>query len=152
MEEERKRILEMLQKGKVTLEEAESLLDALQASHQGEQRPEAESAQPAGTDLAGLSERMQALDEEDDRRIRSNLGELMLTQEYLSRMADDSTFKNLGKLTIGPDVTEELLARKIAKYDNLGITYGPFNLLSVLQGRCGSNLGKFVQIYPGERP
>jgi hypothetical protein len=87
---------------------------------------------------------------ENESRTRSNLGELILTQAYLSRLPDGTKFENLGKLKVGPDVSEDLLQRKIGRYDNLGITYGPKALLSILQSRCNANLGRFEQTEPEE--
>ena len=82
--------------------------------------------------------------EPDDTR--SNLGELTLTQDYLAHLPDGCLLQNLGRLIIGPDVSQEMLSRKIGRYENLGTTCGPAGLLGVLQSRCANNLGRFEQI------
>jgi hypothetical protein len=74
----------------------------------------------------------------------SNLGETVLTREQLLNIGDGSSYSNLGTLTVASDVPPELLAQKIARYENLGKTYGPAALIGVLQARCPENLGKFV--------
>lgn len=73
----------------------------------------------------------------------SNLGKSVLTEEQLRRMPDGATYSNLGKLTIAENVSEELLAEKIAVFKNLGNTEAPAHLLAVLQARCPENLGNF---------
>ena len=75
---------------------------------------------------------------------QSNLGKTVLTREQLEHMADGTKFSNLGKLTVAASVRPELLAQKIARYENLGKTYGPPALIAVLQARCPENLGRFV--------
>jgi hypothetical protein len=59
-------------------------------------------------------------------------------------MADGTIVKNIGRLTIAPDVPPELLAQKVGQYVNLGRTYGPSALVGVLQARCPKNLGRFA--------
>lgn len=82
--------------------------------------------------------------EHDDGRPKlQNLGSTILTQEQLANMPDGVRYSNLGKLVVSESVSEELLAQKIAVYENLGKTQGPANLLGILQARCPENLGKF---------
>ena len=75
---------------------------------------------------------------------QGNLGKTVLTREQLEHMADGTKFSNLGKLTVAANVPPELLAQKIARYENLGKTTGPAALLAVLRARCPVNLGKFA--------
>jgi hypothetical protein len=59
-------------------------------------------------------------------------------------MADGTKFSNLGRLTIAADVPPELVKQKIARYENLGKTYGPASLIGVLQALCPENMGRFA--------
>ncbi|MFB3882409.1 MAG: hypothetical protein ACE149_14170 [Armatimonadota bacterium] len=87
-------------------------------------------------------------DEEEEREsggqpVFKNVGRTVLTRDHLQQMADGTIVKNIGRLTVAPDVPAELLAQKIGKYVNIGRTYGPSALVGVLQGRCSKNLGRF---------
>jgi hypothetical protein len=65
-------------------------------------------------------------------------------------MEDGSSYSNQGKLRVAEDVPSDLLARKIARYENQGETRGPAALLGILQARCPENEGKFVPTDRGE--
>jgi len=79
---------------------------------------------------------------QDRRPTRENHGEVTFTVRYLSAMRDGTDYENHGEVTIAPNVPEELLARKIASYENHGETIGPMNLLAILEDR-GTNFGEF---------
>lgn len=70
-------------------------------------------------------------------------GETSLTAEYLSRLPDDTTFLNLGEITIAAEIVPDMLQQKVRAYYNAGETTGPSRLLAVLQARCMSNDGSF---------
>jgi hypothetical protein len=83
-------------------------------------------------------------DERCDQPVLKNMGRTVLTRDQLQHMADGTIVKNIGRLTIAPDVPPELLAQKVGQYVNLGRTYGPSALVGVLQARCPKNLGRFA--------
>jgi hypothetical protein len=76
------------------------------------------------------------------RPARENHSDVTLTMEYLSAMQDGTDYENHGRVTIPEDLPEDLLARKIASYDNHGTTIGPMKLLALLEDR-GANFGHF---------
>ena len=80
-----------------------------------------------------------------------SLGENKITPEYLSRLQDGSVYLNIGQTEIAPEVTEELLARKIATYCNVGQTMAPAALITLLKSRCPANLGAFEETKPAAR-
>ncbi len=86
-------------------------------------------------------------DENEDERWEgpklSNLGRTTLTREQLENMGDGGLYSNLGRLRIAGDIPADLLRQKIARYENLGRTYGPAALIAILQARCPENLGRF---------
>jgi beta-lactamase regulating signal transducer with metallopeptidase domain len=74
-----------------------------------------------------------------------SVGENKLTTDYLSRLSDGSVYLNIGETEIAPDVTEELLARKIQIYCNIGNTSAAPPLINLLKSRCPANLGSFTE-------
>lgn len=77
-------------------------------------------------------------------------GQTALTSDYLDRLADGTSYVNIGQTSISAEVSEELLNRKIARYYNVGQTTGPAPLLNLLQSRCSTNLGQFQVAEPAE--
>ncbi len=171
MDAERMRILEMLQQGRITAEQANRLLQAVEASHRTEpptgQGSGQEPAAASAADWRGfgreLSERIsgrvrEALSKRivgrtlTDLRVggkgeMQNFTRVRITRSYLSRLEDGTVFHNFGEAVIADDVPEDLLHRKIGAYHNFGRTVGPAPLLRLLEDR-GSNFGSFEQ--PGE--
>jgi len=124
MNEEVLEVLKMVKEGTVTPEQGAQLIEALRA-------PTAPGS---------------ASQDEAEGPEFSNLGEMTLTREFLLRLHDGTEYHNLGRTAISADVTEDLLARKIGKYINLGQTIGPARLLAVLVSRlCEDNLGQFIE-------
>jgi len=76
--------------------------------------------------------------------VLKNIGRTVLTRDQLEHMADGTIVKNIGRLTIAPDVPPDLLAQKVGQYLNIGRTYGPSALVGVLQARCPKNVGRFI--------
>jgi len=70
---------------------------------------------------------------------------------YLSRLQDNSIYVNVGETEITPEVTEEMLARKIATYCNIGHTVAPALLVTLLKSRCPTNLGQFEETQPAAK-
>jgi beta-lactamase regulating signal transducer with metallopeptidase domain len=64
-----------------------------------------------------------------------------ITPGYLERLQDRSVYVGIGATQIAPDVTEELLSRKIATYINVGATTGPKALVDFIKSRAAVNLG-----------
>jgi hypothetical protein len=77
-----------------------------------------------------------------------SIGHNDLAVDYLSRLQDGTTYINIGNTTVADDVPEELLARKIIAYHNVGNTTAPAPLAALLKSRCPTNFGSFSQ--PGE--
>ncbi|GAB4470473.1 MAG: hypothetical protein OHK0029_43310 [Armatimonadaceae bacterium] len=73
-----------------------------------------------------------------------NMGHNTLSTGYLRHLADGSTYLNMGKTDVEPDVPEELLAAKIARYHNLGATEGPKPLIELLKARTATDAGAFI--------
>jgi hypothetical protein len=82
------------------------------------------------------------------RSVVRSVGDNELTQDYLSRLDDGTTYVNVGSTTIAEEVSEKLLSQKIAAYHNIGSTIAPQPLLSLLKTRCATNLGNFSE--PGD--
>ena len=156
MQAERARILEMLRDGRVSVEQAEQLLEALGKAQEREQQvTDAGPARPplgreGGPALAGgLAQLGKTIASQvasafgGGRGGRSNFGDTCLTKDGLARMEDDSSYTNFGDLTIADDVPEDLLAGKISSMTNFGSVTGPENLLRLLEGRCDANFGSF---------
>ena len=156
MQAERARILEMLRDGRVSVEQAEQLLEALGKAQEHEQQvTDAGPARPpqsgqGGPALAGgLAQLGKTIAGQvaaafgGGRGGRWNFGTTCLTKDGLARMEDGSSYTNLGKLTIAEDVTEDLLDRKIASFTNLGEVTGPPKLFGILEARCRANFGEF---------
>ncbi len=70
---------------------------------------------------------------------------------YLSRLQDNSIYVNVGETEITPEVTEEMLARKIATYCNIGHTAARAPLVTLLKSRCPTNLGQFEETQPAAK-
>lgn len=169
MEDERKRILEMLQQGQVTVEQAAQLLDALEQSHEAEPRPGTPGPQraagptpPAGMDWSQFG---RSLAQQIQQQIstafggvrrgggmsagtgksRENYSTATLDADLLSRLEDGTSYTNYGHLVIADDVPEDLLDRKIGDVTNFGHVQGPAHLLTLLQAKCTTNFGVFTQ-------
>lgn len=156
MQAERGRILEMLRDGRVSVEQAEQLLDALGKAQQHEQQiTDAVPAQPpdgweGGQALAGgLSQLGKTIASQvasafgGRRGGSSNFSTACLTKDRLTRMEEGTSYTNFGHLTIADDVPEDLLAGKISSMTNFGTVKGPENLVRLLEGRCDTNFGLF---------
>jgi hypothetical protein len=72
-----------------------------------------------------------------------SVGESTWTQEYLSRVADGTTYVNIGVTRIPDEVPEDLVERKIRGYHNVGQTVGREAVLALLKSRCATNMGEF---------
>ena len=158
MEAERMRVLEMLQQGHITAEQANALLSALEQSQEKAAEPDAARPRPLATvDLAQIGPRIAeaitrhvqaafspALPHGPAGRERANYSSMKWTAERLSRMGEGTRFTNYGHLTIGEDVPEELLSRTIAAFANYGRVIGPENLIGLLEDRCDENYGVFL--------
>ena len=87
---------------------------------------------------------------EEDLPIVKNIGQNTLTSGYLSHLADGNLYVNVGQTILAQDVKEELLAKKIKTYINVGQTQGPAPLLDLLKARCPVDLGEFSEPEAGE--
>jgi len=155
MQAERARILEMLRDGRVSVEQAEQLLDALGKAQQQQETADAGPAQPphasqGGPALAGgLAQLGKTIASQVASAFggrqggRSNFSTTCLTKDGLARMEDGTAYTNFGHLTIADDVPEDLLASKISSVTNFGSVTGPENLVRLLEGRCDTNFGSF---------
>ena len=151
MEDERKRILEMLQQGQVTVDQAAELLNALEASRQADTAgPHAgpQAGAPPGGAPTGLPELGRSIAESVGRAFsggsgRTNFSTARLTKGALSRMQDGTSYTNFGQLAIADDVPAELLGQKIGSITNFGLVTAPEHLITVLQDRCEANFGSF---------
>jgi hypothetical protein len=76
---------------------------------------------------------------------RANYAPYKLTERRLSRWPDGVTYSNFAVLTISPDVPEELLRRKIARFVNFGQVVAPQPLLDALEDVCDENFGSFEE-------
>jgi len=74
-----------------------------------------------------------------------SIGQSRLDTGYLERLADRTTYLNVGQTIVADDVSEDLLDRKILSYHNVGQTVAPRNLLDLLKARCPTNLGDFAE-------
>jgi len=81
---------------------------------------------------------------EGDLPFVHSMGENKVTPGYLTYLADGVVYINVGQTEILPEVTEELLARKIASYYNVGQTIAPQWAQDLLKARCPVNLGQFT--------
>ena len=149
MEDERRRILEMLQNGKVTVEQAVELLQALDESRQADA-----AAAQAGTQggpaagPGGLAQLGRSIADSVGRAFggvggRANFSTARLTEAALSRMQDGTSYTNFGQLAVPEDVPAELLAQKIGSITNFGLVTAPEHLIAVLEERCEANFGSF---------
>lgn len=177
MNEERKRILEMLQQGKIDVEGAERLLEALAASYGAEPKARPEPAADTGQDWQkfgndmnklgsgmgemgrGLAEQIKGIVTEVLGGIgkrglpkRANYAYTKLTVGYLTSMQDGTAFTNYGSVEVAPDVPKELLAQKIAQYGNFGSTSGTAAQIGVLLDKCFSNFGSFKETDDNTQP
>ncbi|HZT40748.1 MAG TPA: hypothetical protein VFA07_01095 [Chthonomonadaceae bacterium] len=82
---------------------------------------------------------------EEDLPLVKNIGQNTLSPGYLSHLADGNLYVNVGQTTLAPEVPEDLLAKKIKTYINVGQTAGPAPLLDLLKARCPVNLGEFSE-------
>ena len=76
--------------------------------------------------------------------VAHSVGHNQLTTGYLSKLPDRSVYVNVGAVQIAADVPEELLARKIGAYVNIGATIGPMPLLDRLKSVSLANVGAFT--------
>jgi hypothetical protein len=72
-----------------------------------------------------------------------SVGESRWTQEYVSRLADGTTYVNIGETRIADEVPEDLVERKIRDYHNVGQTVAREPVLALLKSRCRTNMGEF---------
>jgi hypothetical protein len=77
--------------------------------------------------------------------IVKSIGHTLVTPGYLSHLPDHLTYVNIGATEFAAEVSEELVARKIESYHNVGATIAPAPLLDLLKARCPTNLGKFSE-------
>ena len=166
MEAERRKILEMLQQGQLTVEQAEGLLEALEQSREAESpTPPEPEVRPAPrtvdwrdfkTDLkVTLAQQIkgniaQALKDIPGMRgiqasAGANFNTATFTRVFLERLSDGASYTNFGVLRVAEDIPEDLLRAKIADFTNFGTVHGPRRLLQILQDRCSSNLGGFAE-------
>jgi beta-lactamase regulating signal transducer with metallopeptidase domain len=82
---------------------------------------------------------------DDAGPVAHSIGHNQITAGYLSRLPDRSVYVNVGAVEIAPDVSEQLLAQKIAAYVNVGATIGPNPLLDRLKSISIANVGTFAQ-------
>ena len=82
---------------------------------------------------------------EEDLTMVKNIGQNTLSPGYLSHLADGNLYVNVGHTILGPEVSEDLLAKKIKNYINIGLTEGPRSLLDLLKARCSVDLGQFSE-------
>lgn len=75
-----------------------------------------------------------------------NIGEATLDMDYLSRWEDDSECVNVGVTTIPAGIPEELVARKIKVYHNVGETRAPQAILALLKSRSATSVGEMVAV------
>ena len=156
MQAERAKILEMLRDGRVSVEQAEQLLDALGKSQEREQETASAGPTPphhfphgAPAFAGGLAQLGRTIAGQVASAFgggqggRSNFSTTRLTADSLARMESDSSYTNFGHLTIADDVPEDLLAEKIASMTNFGSVTGPEELVSLLESRCDTNFGSF---------
>jgi len=92
----------------------------------------------------GDKEEEEGEDDSSGQPVLKNVGRTVLTRDQLQHMADGTIVKNIGRLTVAPDVPPDLLAQKVGRYVNIGRTYGPSALVGVLQARCPKNVGRFI--------
>ncbi len=152
MENERLRILTMLREGRLTPEQADELLQALEACRPPEppaapERPSVPERPPGPgrgflPDL-GATVAQTVAKALSGQRGRANYGRLKLTSGRLARMPDASEYDNYGHLVLAADITPDLLRQKIARFTNYGYVDGPEQLLEVLLDVCEENYGAF---------
>lgn len=147
MQNERMRILTMLHEGRLTPEQADQLLQALGAGEQTQQaqtaaRPRS-AASCSGAAIGDMVD--SALSAAFGPSGRANYAPYKLTERRLSRWPDGVTYSNFAVLTISPDVPEELLRRKIARFVNFGQVVAPQPLLDALEDVCDENFGSFEE-------
>jgi hypothetical protein len=148
MEDERKRVLEMLRNGQVTVDQAAELLQALEQSR-GAEAPPSQAGTQGGPAAGpgGLAQLGRSIAQSVGRAFggggRTNFSTARLTDSALSRMQDGTSYTNFGHLVIADDIPEELLKQKIGSITNFGWVSGPDNLVSVLEERCDTNFGRF---------
>jgi len=80
---------------------------------------------------------------DDVGEVVRSVGKSRWTQEYLSRVADGTTYVNIGVTMIPDGVAEDLVERKIRDYHNVGKTVARETVLALLKSRCRTNMGEF---------
>jgi hypothetical protein len=78
-----------------------------------------------------------------------SVGQTKMDAPYLSYLEDGILYLNIGQTIVTEDVTEALLAQKVAAYYNIGQTVAPAPLLALLKARCPTNMGDFKEAEPG---
>ncbi len=73
---------------------------------------------------------------DDVGEVVRSVGQSRWTQEYLSRLADGTTYVNIGMTSIPDGVPEDLVERKIRDYRNVGKTVAREPVLALLKSRC----------------
>lgn len=147
MENERLRILTMLQERQLTPEQADELLQALEAPRPPELPAAPERPCGAGRGFLpdlGATVAQTVAKALSGQRGRANYGRLKLTSGRLARMPDASEYDNYGHLVLAADITPDLLRQKIARFTNYGYVDGPEQLLEVLLDVCEQNYGAFA--------
>jgi hypothetical protein len=148
VQSERMRILTMLHEGRLTPEQAEHLLQALAAGEQtqpAQTPPPGRRARPLpGAAVGNIGDMVEgALDAAFSPSAKANYGTYKLTERRLSRWPDGVTYSNFAVLRVSPDVPEELLKRKIARFVNFGRVVAPHPLLDALEDVCDQSFGSF---------
>ncbi len=85
---------------------------------------------------------------DDVGEVVRSMGANKWTKEYVERLADGTTYVNIGATAVPEDVSESLVQAKIAAYHNVGVTEAFEPVLSLLKARCKTNMGEFS--IPGE--
>jgi hypothetical protein len=85
---------------------------------------------------------------DDVGEVVRSMGANEWTKEYVERLADGTTYVNIGATEVPEDVSESLVQAKIATYHNIGVTEAAEPVLSLLKARCKTNMGQFSA--PGE--
>jgi len=79
-----------------------------------------------------------------DTDVVRSIGDNTWGADYLARLPDGIAYVNIGNTSVADDVPEELVARKISSYHNVGKTFASEPILNLLKSRCGTNMGQFL--------
>ena len=72
-------------------------------------------------------------------------GACLLPYSYLARLPDRVAYVNIGRTRVPADMSEQLVAQKIASYHNTGLTVAPEPILNLLKSRGGTSMGQFLR-------